>query len=138
MRESAWAFACGLVFGAGLVLSGMTDPANIQAFLDVAGAWRPQLAGVMGAAVVVTASLYAIARRRARPALAGAFEWPTLKDVDARLVAGAVIFGTGWALAGYCPGPALTSLGAFGPEALVFVAAMAARVWAARAIARKH
>ena len=136
MRQSAWAFACGLVFGAGLVVSGMTDPANIQAFLDVAGAWRPQLAAVMGAAVVVTAMLYAIARGQARPVLAATFEWPTLKDVDARLVAGAVLFGAGWAIAGYCPGPALTALGAFGSEALVFVVAMAAGVWAARALAR--
>jgi uncharacterized membrane protein YedE/YeeE len=138
VRQSAWAFACGLLFGAGLVVSGMTDPANIQDFLDVAGPWRPQLAAVMGAAVVVTAALYAIARRTDRPVLAATFEWPTLKDIDVRLVAGAVVFGAGWAIAGYCPGPAITSLGALGSEALVFVVAMAAGVWAARALARNR
>jgi uncharacterized membrane protein YedE/YeeE len=138
VRQSAWAFACGLVFGAGLLVSGMTDPRNIQDFLDVAGAWRPQLAAVMGAAVVVTATLYAIARRQARPVLAATFEWPTLKEIDARLVAGAVVFGAGWAIAGYCPGPAITSLGALGSEALVFVLAMAAGVWAARALRREN
>jgi uncharacterized membrane protein YedE/YeeE len=137
MRAAIWAFVCGLVFGIGLVVSGMTDPANIKGFLDVAGDWRPQLLAVLGGAVVVTTGLYALARRRTAPFAAAAFEWPTRTNIDARLVAGAALFGIGWALGGFCPGPALASLGLGSIEAWVFVPAMALGMWLARG-AGKH
>jgi uncharacterized membrane protein YedE/YeeE len=132
MRTATWAFVCGLVFGVGLVVAGMTDPANIKGFLDVAGDWRPQLLAVLGSAVVVTTALYALARRRTAPLAGAAFQWPTRNDVDARLVAGAALFGIGWALGGFCPGPAIASLGLGSIEAWVFVPAMAAGMWIAR------
>ena len=133
--RALFAFACGALFGAGLIVSGMTDPANVKGFLDVTGNWRPQLAGVLGAAVVVTWILFTLARRRSAPFAAEAFEWPRRTDVDRRLVLGAALFGVGWALAGYCPGPALTSLGALSMEAWVFVPAMAVGMWIANPIA---
>jgi hypothetical protein len=91
----------------------------------------------MGGGVVVTGILYAIARRQARPLLAGTFRWPERADIDRSLIVGAAVFGAGWALTGYCPGPALTSLGALGIEAWVFVPAMAAGVWAARRVSTR-
>src|SRR5436190_4934375 len=126
MRTATWAFACGLLFGVGLLVSGMTDPANIKGFLDVAGDWRPQLLAVLGSAVVVTTALYALARRRAAPLAAAAFQWPTRTGIDTRLVAGAALFGVGWSLGGLCPGPAIASLGLGSIEAWTFVPAMAA------------
>jgi uncharacterized membrane protein YedE/YeeE len=132
MRAATWAFACGLLFGLGLVVSGMADPANIKGFLDVAGDWRPQLLAVLGSAVVVTTALYAFARRRTAPLAAATFAWPTRTDVDLRLVGGAALFGIGWAVGGFCPGPAIASLGLGSLEAWVFVPAMAAGMWIAR------
>ena len=107
----------GLLFGAGLLLSGMTDPARVIAFLDVAGAWNPSLAFVMGGAIVSAAPLFAWGRSRARPLTAEAFEAPGNPRVDSRLLAGAAIFGVGWGLAGLCPGPALVNVG-LAPEAI--------------------
>lgn len=129
MRTLLFAFAMGTLFGAGLLVAGMTDPANIQGFLDVAGDWRPQLLGVLGAAVVVANLLFALARKRGVPLAAQQFHWPTRRDLDTRLILGSVLFGAGWALAGYCPGPALAALGGLSAEALVFVPAMAAGTW---------
>lgn len=126
------AFASGLVFGTGLLLGGLTDPAGIRDFLDLAGAWRPQPLATLGAAVVVAAGLFALARRRGMPLAAERFHWPTRRDLDARLLFGSVLFGAGWALAGYCPGPALTALGGLSTDALVFIAAMVAGTWLAR------
>jgi uncharacterized protein len=123
------AFVAGAVFGLGLMVGGMTDPANVQGFLDLAGAWRPQLLAVLGTAVAVAFVLYAVARRLGAPFAGGKFSWPTRDDLDLRLIAGSALFGIGWALAGYCPGPALTSLGALNADALAFVPAMAAGVW---------
>ena len=124
-----FSFGIGAMFGLGLMISGMTDPANVQGFLDLAGPWRPQLLAVLGTAVVVAALLFAWARGRGAPLAAQTFHWPTRKDLDAPLVAGSALFGAGWALAGYCPGPALTSLGALSAQAWVFVPAMAVGVW---------
>ncbi len=126
------AFISGAVFGLGLMVSGMTDPANVQGFLDLAGAWRPQLLAVLGTAVAVAFVLYAVARKIGAPWAGGKFNWPTRDDLDVRLIVGSALFGAGWALAGYCPGPALTALGAFNLDALVFVPAMAAGVWLTR------
>ncbi len=128
----ALAFCIGALFGFGLLVSGMTEPGNVQGFLDLAGAWRPQLLAVLGSAVTVAYLLFAWARRRAAPLAARSFQWPTRRDIDVRLVAGSALFGVGWALAGYCPGPALTALGTLSTEAWVFVPAMAAGAWLAQ------
>jgi len=118
------AFACGLVFALGLALGGMTQPSKVVGFLDVSGAWDASLAFVMGGALAVHALLRPLVLRRARPLMAGAFSLPAASDVDARLLAGAAIFGIGWGLGGFCPGPALVSLGAGTEAALVVVPAM--------------
>ena len=118
------AFAAGLVFGLGLIVSGMADPGKVIGFLDLAGAWDPSLAFVMGGAILVGFFAFAFARRRARSFLGGALHLPTSRDIDLRLVGGSVVFGIGWGLAGFCPGPALVSFGSGQDEAAVFVAAM--------------
>ncbi len=123
MRHLSFA-ALGALFAAGLMVAGMTEPANVRGFLDVFGAWRPQLAGVLGAAVVVTALMYRLAGQRAHPLLAPKFAWPTANRVDARLMAGAVLFGAGWAVSGYCPGPALARAGAGDVTAWIIVASI--------------
>lgn len=130
------ALVCGVVFGAGLAIAGMTNPAKVLAFLDLAGAWDPTLAFVMGGALAVSAVGYAIARRRPRPWLADAFAIPTLQDLDARLLGGAALFGVGWGLVGLCPGPALASLARGSADVIVFVAAMVAGVLAHRLATR--
>jgi len=122
----------GAVFGAGLALSGMTDPAVVLGFLDLAGAWDPALLFVMIAAVPVTFLGYRLALAQARPLFADRFALPTARAIDARLIGGAALFGLGWGLAGWCPGPAIASLTAPGPALLGFVAAMLAGLWAAR------
>lgn len=117
---------CGLIFGAGLAISGMVNPAKVLGFLDVTGQWDPSLILVMGGGVAVFAAGFLLVKRTARPVFAAKFEIPTRRDIDPRLVAGAVLFGIGWGLAGFCPGPALTSL-AFGiTKVFVFLAAMVA------------
>ena len=124
------ALLSGLLFGAGLALSQMVDPNKVLGFLDVAGmpagAWDPSLAFVMIGALAVTAPGYWLVLRRKAPFAAASFQLPTRKDIDAPLVGGAAVFGIGWGLAGYCPGPAIASL-AFGRlESAVFVLAMLA------------
>jgi len=120
------AFAAGLVFGIGLIVSGMTDPGKVIGFLDVAGRWDPSLAFVMGGAILVGYFSFAAAGKRGRTFLGGAMQLPTRRDIDARLVAGSTVFGIGWGLAGFCPGPALVALGAGIDQAALFVAAMLA------------
>jgi hypothetical protein len=127
------AFGAGLLFGVGLALGGMTDPRVVLGFLDVAGAWNPTLAFVLGGALVVTAVGYRLAFRRRRPWLGGRFNLPRASEIDARLVGGAALFGIGWGLAGYCPGPALASLPAAHAGTLVFVLAMLAGLALAKA-----
>lgn len=114
----------GFIFGVGLLVSGMVDPANVQGFLDVAGAWRPQLLAVLGTAMMVATVLYVIAKRSARPVVEAAYHWPTATVIDQKLVLGSMLFGAGWALAGYCPGPALVAVGTVSIDAILFVAAM--------------
>ena len=126
------ALAAGLLFGAGLALGGMTDPAVVLGFLDVAGAWNPALAFVMGGALAVTFVGYRLVLCRAGPLLAGRFSLPTAHAIDARLLGGAALFGVGWGLAGYCPGPALASLPAAHLGTAVFVLAMLAGLALAR------
>ena len=120
------AFAAGLVFGIGLIVSGMTDPGKVIGFLDLAGRWDPSLAFVMGGAILVGYFSFAAAGKRGRTFLGGAMQLPTRRDIDARLVAGSTVFGIGWGLAGFCPGPALVALGAGIDQAAPFVAAMLA------------
>jgi uncharacterized membrane protein YedE/YeeE len=124
--SAAAAFFAGLVFGIGLLVSGMTDPGKVQGFLDVAGAWDPSLAFVMAGAIAVGFFAFALAKRRAQAFLGGAMRLPQRRDIDARLVGGSIVFGIGWGLAGFCPGPALVSLGSGEAKAAVFVAAMLA------------
>lgn len=126
--------AAGLVFGIGLVMSGMVDPAKVMNFLDIAGAWDPSLAFVMGAAVLVTSVGYRLAMGQGKPLFEDKFFIPTSTDLDLRLVGGAALFGVGWGLAGFCPGPALTSLLMGSEGVVVFVAAMIAGMWAARQV----
>jgi hypothetical protein len=130
------ALASGLVFGAGLALAGMTNPAKVLSFLDVAGAWDPTLALVMGSALGVNALAYVLTRRRAKPLFADTFAVPTRSDLDSRLLGGAALFGLGWALVGLCPGPALASLARGETAVVVFVAAMVAGMLAQRALDR--
>jgi uncharacterized membrane protein YedE/YeeE len=120
------AFLAGLLFGLGLILSGMTDPSKVIGFLDLAGAWDPSLAFVMGGAVLVGFGAYAVARRRTAAFLGGALRLPTARNIDRRLVAGSLVFGAGWGMAGFCPGPAVVSLASGHDKAVVFVAAMLA------------
>ena len=116
----------GTLFGVGLTLSQMINPMKVLGFLDFAGDWDPTLAFVMGGALLVTVPGFAAARRLRGPLLGGAFRLPTRKDVDRRLLAGAALFGLGWGLAGFCPGPALSALSLGGFQVLIFVAAMLA------------
>jgi uncharacterized membrane protein YedE/YeeE len=118
------ALLAGLVFGIGLILSGMTDPGKVIGFLDVAGTWDPSLAFVMGGAILVGFFAFRLAGKRGRAFLGGAMHLPTRRDIDARLVGGSIVFGIGWGLAGFCPGPALVSFGAGVDKAAIFVAAL--------------
>jgi uncharacterized membrane protein YedE/YeeE len=122
--NALFAFAAGLVFGIGLIVSGMTDPGKVLGFLDVAGAWDPSLAFVMVGAILVGFFAFRFAGRRGRTFLGGALHLPTRRDLDWRLVTGSVVFGAGWGLAGYCPGPALVSFGSGAAPAAVFVVSM--------------
>jgi hypothetical protein len=117
-------FLVGLLFGLGLMLSGMTDPGKVLGFLDLAGAWDPSLALVMGGAIAVGVAAFAVAKKRTVTFLGGALHWPQAESVDKRLVLGSMLFGAGWGLAGFCPGPALVSLASGKTKAAVFVAAM--------------
>lgn len=119
----------GLLFGAGLVVSGMTEPAKVRGFLDFGGSWDPTLAFVMGGAIAVHFTAYRLIRGRRAPVLGESFQIPTRKDIDAKLLAGAALFGLGWGLGGYCPGPAVTSLTTGAPAVLAFVAAMLGASW---------
>ena len=125
MRTFA-SFAAGLVFGIGLVLSGLTNPAKVLAFLDLAGVWDPSLAFVMGGAILVGLFAFGFARKRTTSLLGEPLHLPTAREIDRRLVLGGLTFGVGWGLAGYCPGPALVSLLTGGSKPLVFVLAMVA------------
>lgn len=127
----------GLLFGTGLVLSGMADPAKVLNFLDFTGTWDPSLAFVMGGAVAVAFVGYRLVLRQPAPVAAERFHLPTARGIDERVVVGPAIFGFGWGLSGFCPGPALTGLGLGAPGTLAFVPAMLAGMWAARlAVAR--
>lgn len=126
----------GALFGLGLAMSGMTDPRRVLGFLDVSGDFDPTLAFTLGGAVVTTAVLFRFVLRRGAPVLAETFQLSNLKQVDRKLLVGAALFGIGWGIAGYCPGPALAGLGVGSVEALWFVPAMLAGILLHRIVNR--
>ena len=128
--QSLVSLIAGILFGAGLVVGGMTDPGKVIGFLDLAGQWDPSLAFVMGAALCVTLPVFQLViARRSRPVLGSHFFLPTKADLDPQLLGGAVLFGIGWGIAGLCPGPAIANLVSGAPEVLAFVVAMIAGMW---------
>ena len=122
--NNLFGFVSGLVFGIGLILAGMTEPLKVKGCLDLAGAWDPSLALVMAGAIALAVVAFARARRRERSWTGAPMEIPTNRSVDRRLIAGGVLFGVGWGIAGVCPGPALVALGSGMGSAGIFVAAM--------------
>jgi len=120
------AFLVGLLFGLGLIISGMTDPSKVIGFLDLAGAWNPSLAFVMGGAILVGAGAFTIAKKRQRSLLGAPMQLSSATELDKGLLIGSLVFGIGWGLSGFCPGPAVVSAAAGQPKALIFVASMLA------------
>ena len=118
------ALLSGLVFGLGLIVSGMANPAKVLGFLDLAGEWDPSLALVMGGAIAVGFFAFLIAKNRTRSFIGAEMKLPTASAIDSRLLSGSALFGAGWGVAGFCPGPGLVAIGMGEPKALVFVAAM--------------
>ena len=117
-------FVLGLTFGLGLLISGMTDPGKVQGFLDLAGAWDPSLAFVMGGGVMVGLVGFGLAKRKTISFSGAPFHWPEMTPINRPLVLGSLMFGIGWGLAGFCPGPALVAMASGNDKALVFVLAM--------------
>jgi uncharacterized membrane protein YedE/YeeE len=124
MSSALVALVSGVLFATGLAIGGMTKPAKVAGFLDFTGNWDPSLMFVMGGAVMAHALLYRLIRRRPTPLFTAAFSVPTRKDIDARLIGGAALFGIGWGLSGFCPGPAVTSLASGKAPVVIFVGAM--------------
>ena len=138
MRHILPGLLVGLLFGAGLALSGMIDPARVLGFLDVTGAWDPTLAFVLGGALLPSALSYALVRRMKRPVMADEFCIPQNRSVETRLLAGAALFGVGWGLVGLCPGPAIAGLVLGKWQTWLFVAAMIAGMWLQRFFADRR
>ena len=140
LPRTAAALMSGVLFALGLAIGGMTQPAKVIGFLDLFGTWDPSLLFVMAGAVTMYAMLFRLSRRQAKPLFAESFSIPSRKDIDLPLVAGALLFGIGWGLSGYCPGPALCSLATGRPDVFLFVGSMllgmaltkAAVVWKAK------
>jgi uncharacterized protein len=131
-------FISGIIFGLGLALSGMSNPAKVQNFLDIAGTWDPSLAFVMAGAIAVTATGYVWVMRRQQPMYDNQFDLPPTSPIDAQLLAGAAIFGVGWGLGGFCPGPAIASLALAAKGTVVFIAAMLIGISAAQFLRRNR
>lgn len=129
--------ALGLLFGVGLIVSGMSNPAKVLNFLDLAGTFDPSLAFVMGGAVLVAFVGFRLVLVRERPLLAPRFQLPSRSDIDTRLIVGPALFGIGWGLGGFCPGPVFTALSLAAPGTLAFVPAMLVGMWAARLLAER-
>lgn len=127
-------YLIGLIFGVGISISGMANPAKVINFFDVAGTWDPSLAFVMGGAVIVTFFGYRFVLKRSAPTMADVFQVPTRRDLDLPLIGGSAVFGIGWGVAGFCPGGALPALGTGRPEVFVFVASLLAGIIAAKVI----
>ncbi|CAN0595176.1 unnamed protein product [Ectocarpus sp. 12 AP-2014] len=126
MKFSVAAFLSGLIFGLGLILSGMANPEKVLGFLDLAGLWDPSLAFVMGGAILVGLVAFTVARKRTLSFLGFNMKLPASTHIDSRLVVGSLMFGVGWGIAGFCPGPGLVALGAGELKAVVFVSSMVA------------
>jgi uncharacterized membrane protein YedE/YeeE len=124
----------GLIFGAGITLGGMINPAKVLNFFDVAGTWDPSLAFVMGTALIVTTIGYRLVWKRPAPVFEAKFQVPTRKDIDPALIGGAAVFGIGWGIAGFCPGGAIPALGLLEPQAFLFVGAMLAGLFLAKTL----
>lgn len=131
------ALVSGLVFGIGMAISGMTNTERVQGFLDLAGAWDPTLAFVMGGGLIVTFIGYKFVLKKPSPIFADTFHLPTKTDIDKTLLIGAVLFGAGWGLVGYCPGPAIAGLSYAYPTTLLFVATMLVGLSLARVIGKR-
>ena len=127
-------FIIGLIFGVGISISGMANPAKVVNFFDVAGIWDPSLAFVMSGALIVTFIGYKVVLKQSAPFLGGTFQLPTRKDLDGQLLGGSVVFGVGWGIAGFCPGGALPALGTGVTDVFIFVVAMLAGITVARTI----
>lgn len=138
MRPIISALVTGIVFGMGLALSDMINPARVLAFLDLFGAWDPSLAFVMGGALIPSAAGYWLARRMSAPVAGSEFHVPSNTTIDRRLLIGGLLFGAGWGLAGYCPGPAIAGLALASWQSVVFVAAMIAGMVLFRFLAEPH
>ena len=132
------AFIVGLIFGVGIAISGMINPAKVLNFFDIAGTWDPSLIFVMGGALVTTFIGYRLVLRRDAPLVESTFQLPTSRDIDMRLIGGSAVFGIGWGIAGFCPGAAVPALGSGKWEVAVFVAALLAGLWTARMIRNRH
>ena len=137
MKHRISEFLIGLLFGVGLLISGMTDPGKVLGFLDLFGAWDPSLALVMGGAIVVGFFAFAVAKKRSVSFFGGAMHLPTTETIDKRLLIGTVLFGAGWALAGFCPGPALLSFASGEAKAACFVVAMIAGMALSKMVDRR-
>lgn len=135
-KQGLVALVAGVIFSFGLVLGGMTVPANVIGFLDVTGDWRPALMFVMVGAIAVHALVYRLVKGRRSPVFAERFALPTRRDLDRRLLAGAAIFGVGWGLGGYCPGPGITATMSGSGSAFVFVASMVGAMWLTSVVER--
>ncbi len=127
-------YLIGLIFGIGISVSGMANPAKVLNFFDVAGTWDPSLAFVMGGAVIVTYLGYRFVLRRPMPVMADRFHLPTNRIIDARLLGGSAVFGIGWGIGGFCPGGALPALGTGSPDVFIFTGALLAGILLARAV----
>ncbi|MGV3576391.1 MAG: DUF6691 family protein [Devosia sp.] len=138
MQRTLLAGVIGLIFGTGIALSGMANPAKVLNFFDIAGTWDPSLAFVMGGALLVTAIGYRLVLRRAKPVCEAKFHLPTNRKLDLPLIAGSAIFGIGWGISGFCPGGAIPALGLGEPSAWAFVGAMLVGIFAARSIRLAH
>ena len=136
IRNFVIALFSGTVFGAGLALGGMTEPARVRGFLDLFGAWDPTLAFVMGGAVLVMAAAWLVQRNMQRPLFAQSFALPTRSDLTARLIGGSALFGIGWGIAGLCPGPGFAAIAIDAPSAAIFVAALLAGMLLVRLVDR--
>ena len=137
MKALLSALGAGFVFGIGLWVSGMANPKKVLGFLDISGDWDASLMLVMGGAVAVTGIAFAFILKQKKPLLGETFHLPQKSSIDLPLVAGSAIFGLGWGIAGYCPGPAITALATLSQESIVFVAAMLAGGWLHRLLKRE-
>ncbi|MBW0146311.1 DUF6691 family protein [Marinobacter arenosus] len=138
MRFNIASLLAGLLFGLGLIVSGMANPEKVLGFLDIAGLWDPSLAFVMGGAILVGLGAFAVARRRTLSFLGFSMKIPSNTHIDKRLVIGGLAFGAGWGIAGFCPGPGLVALGAGEIKAVVFVASMVAGMAVFEVIERRR